>query len=147
MNTIHNRPLPEGRTSLFQSRVLWIFLLLFIGKAAFLGLSLIPRWEIADESGHFSYIQDIASGKGIPVLHESLITPFFLKDLGLGYYPESNWIAQHPPLYYLVMAPVYWLANKFGSTPVVPFYVCRFFSGLFGAIVLLFIYHIVTQLV
>lgn len=93
-----------------------IYLLLFFLKVSLLSLFFIPRWETPDESGHFSYISDIAEGRGIPVLGKSRMVNFFYDDLDYPVdTPEVNWIAQHPPLYYLLMAPAYKVAQWTGA--------------------------------
>jgi hypothetical protein len=81
----------------------------------------LPPWEGFDETGHYSYVQQIADGGGLPApqsarlgqdveqwsaaarVHEVPKEP-------RRYVPGAtgNWQAQHPPLYYLTLLPVYW---------------------------------------
>jgi hypothetical protein len=54
----------------------------------------------ADESAHIDYAYQVWHG-GLPVFEEGLaFKPEF------GYIPPVQWVAQHPPLYYAVIAPV-----------------------------------------
>jgi 4-amino-4-deoxy-L-arabinose transferase-like glycosyltransferase len=59
---------------------------------------LVPPFEAPDEPGHYAYVQWIVSGKGIPLQGQE---PLPLQ-------PEFS----QPPLYYMVEAPLAWLAGQ-----------------------------------
>ncbi|HVI57328.1 MAG TPA: glycosyltransferase family 39 protein [Luteimonas sp.] len=82
-----------------------IAVLFFVKFAAF-GLYLTPFWDIPDESGHFSYVEDLSHGH-LPILGEARVSrevtdSWIAPDARQG----RNWIAQHPPLFYALAAPV-----------------------------------------
>lgn len=80
--------------------------LLFFVKFAVFGLYLTPFWDIPDESGHYSYVEDMSHGR-MPILGESRISRDVADSwIAPGAAPGRNWIAQHPPLFYAVAAPV-----------------------------------------
>ena len=103
--------------NVFPLPILLISLLFFI-KALYLAFCVIPFSAVPDEIGHFAYVQDIAYGKGIPVLSAPITGKSVIgKDI-MGYIekttntqPAYNWIAQHPPVYYILAA----IPLKFGS--------------------------------
>lgn len=108
---------------------------LFTLKAVFTGVWVIRPWDVPDEVGHFSYIKDLATGKGLPVLHETLIDEEAWRSF-VPHVPSEageNWIAQHPPLYHLLMVPVYWVGALFGNSFWGSFYCIRIATAvLFG---------------
>lgn len=111
----------------------WGVLGFFVLKAIISGLFIVRPWDVPDEVGHFSYIKDLASGKGLPVLHETPLDKavwdsFVANAPGE---PGSNWIAQHPPLYHLLMVPVYGVGSLLGSSLWGPFYAIRIVTAVF----------------
>ena len=84
---------------------LWLILILFFIKCTVLAFSITPLWDIPDESAHYSYIQDIAMGNGLPVLGETPIAQNVMESWRFDRnIIEMNWIAQHPPLYHIMGA-------------------------------------------
>lgn len=57
-----------------------------------------PLFGTADEAAHFDYAYQVWTGR-LPVFERGLVIrpPF-------GFLPPVQWTAQHPPLYYLVLA-------------------------------------------
>ena len=116
-----------------------IFILLFFIKAISFAFFIIPLWDVPDETGHFSYVRDLAEFKGFPLLGESLIGG----DIQSHVYqeehrgPVGNWIAQHPPLYYLLAAPFYWAGQLLTDDSEMLFRAPRVASALSGSLTLL----------
>jgi len=116
-----------------------IFILLFFIKVIFFAFFIIPLWDVPDETGHFSYVRDLAEFKGFPLLGESLIGG----DIQSHVYqeehrgPVGNWIAQHPPLYYLLAAPFYWAGQLLTDDSEMLFRAPRVASALSGSLTLL----------
>lgn len=118
----------------FQKYAPWCLFVFFVLKAAMTGFWIVRPWDVPDEVGHFSYIKDLASGKGFPVLHETRLDPEVFGDFAPAYSkPHLNWIAQHPPLYHLLMVPVYGLGSLLGSSFWGSFYLIRLVTAaIFG---------------
>ena len=117
-------PPESGRSSGLQAWEQWkafrkicvaIAILFFIKFAAF-GLFLTPLWDIPDESGHYSYVEDLSHGR-MPLLGETRIS----RDVTDSWkgpnarHRHRNWIAQHPPLYYALSAPVAFTIRAMGE--------------------------------
>lgn len=118
----------------------WLAALLILYMIAAAGFaSYTPAWQAPDEPAHYNYITHIATGNGLPVLHEGdydqqqldklLQTNFAPK------FPVENlqYESYQPPLYYLLATPVYWLSG--GSLLAL-----RLFGVLIGAVGLLLLY-------
>lgn len=61
--------------------------------------------------------------------------------MSTNFEPEGvNYAANHPPLYYMIAAPVYWLAKKAGATDVTTGYLLRMLSIPFGVLVVVLAY-------
>lgn len=85
-------------------------------KSVFLAFFVIPPADIPDESGHYAYVKDIASGNLFPLLGRSTIPNDLWMDAPQNKaespaLPRNNYIVQHPPLYYAVAAIPYALAK------------------------------------
>jgi hypothetical protein len=83
--------------------------LLFLVKAVVLALWVTPLWDVPDETGHYAIVSDLAQGAGLPLPGRSVVPPDVMSDWMHGKAPEppmSNWVAQHPPLYHLLAAPL-----------------------------------------
>lgn len=104
---------------------------LFFIKACCFALFVTHLWDIPDEPGHFSYVADLADGH-YPVIGKSHMTPEVMKSW--KGWPSTNWIAQHPPLYYALDVPVLWIARASGMSPEQQFRVVRLPSALYGAL-------------
>lgn len=88
--------------------------LLFLAKFAVYAWKVTPLWDIPDESGHYSYALDVSHGEW-PLLGQARIDPEVMrswKDTEAE--PGGNWIAQHPPLYYALDAPLLIMARAAG---------------------------------
>ena len=117
----------------------WGVVVFFVLKAIVTSIWIVRPWDIPDEVGHYSYIKDLATGKGLAVLHETPLDKetwkVFAPDNPPA--PGTNWIAQHPPFYHIIMVPVYWLGALFGSPIWGAFffnssgYICIFWSWYF----------------
>ena len=114
----------------------YLLVVFFVTKAAITGIWIVRPWDVPDEVGHFSYIQDLATGKNLPVLHETLIDTEiwadFTREINTG--PGLNWIAQHPPAYHLIMVPAYWVGSLFGESFWGSFYLIRLLTSVIFAL-------------
>lgn len=79
-----------------------------------------PLWQAPDEPAHYNYIAHIARGDGLPVLamgdfdlayNSELVSKKFPPDMSVR---PMRYESYQPPLYYLIMAPVYSLVAGFG---------------------------------
>lgn len=119
------------------TQVLLIIAALFFFKSAAFALWVTPLWEIPDESGHYSYIDDLSRGE-YPVLGKARMTDdVAISWLGPKHKPGPNWIAQHPPLFYALDAPVVVMAKATGLGFEGQVRSARLLSSLFGAMTLL----------
>lgn len=124
--------------------VFWLILILFFIKCSILAFSIIPLWDIHDEPGHYSYIQDIAMGKGLPIMGETPIAQNIMDN----WFPDKpglislNWIAQHPPLYHILGAGLLFTVNLLTQDPYWLFHVPRLLSTLFatGNLLVIFLF-------
>jgi hypothetical protein len=111
----------------------WGVVVFFVLKAIVTSIWIVRPWDIPDEVGHYSYIKDLATGKGLAVLHETPLDKetwkVFAPDNPPA--PGTNWIAQHPPFYHIIMVPVYWLGALFGSPIWGAFFLIRAVTSVF----------------
>jgi len=126
----------------------WILvvLALFFLKSGILSWNMIPRWDLPDEYGHYSYIEDLSEGRGLPVLGKSELSNWVKQDIGKEGDFCGNWIAQHPPLYYVLMAPVHRALSWCIGDPLIVFKCLRIVSSFFGISLLWMIYLLARQL-
>jgi hypothetical protein len=110
----------------------------FALMALYLAFFVTPPGDIPDESVHFSYARDIARGDFFPLLGEATMAP----DLWgrprehWSTEPRDNWIAQHPPLYYLIAAGPLAVGELFSETHPVVYRLPRIASALsLGALI------------
>lgn len=98
--------------------VIWLALLITL-KSAFLAFFVIPPADIPDESGHYAYVKDIAGGNLFPLLGRATIPRNLWMDAPDSQQastpPRTNYIVQHPPLYYVVAAIPYKITSLFTS--------------------------------
>jgi len=83
--------------------------LLFFVKAVVLAFWITPLWDVPDETGHWAIVDDLARGRGLPLPGRSVVPSDVVSDWMRGKPAESpmgNWVAQHPPLYHLLAAPL-----------------------------------------
>ncbi|MCP1663314.1 4-amino-4-deoxy-L-arabinose transferase-like glycosyltransferase [Methanocalculus sp. AMF5] len=125
-------------------RFLWIILILFFIKCTILAFFITPLWDIPDEPGHYSYIQDIAMGEGLPVLGETIIAPNVVENWWLQNKEARhlNWIAQHPPLYHIFGAIFLKIGGIFTQDPHWLFRIPRLTSVFFatGTLFVIFLF-------
>ncbi|AMO93812.1 hypothetical protein CFter6_1094 [Collimonas fungivorans] len=132
----------------YPKSILLISLLFFI-KALYLSFFVTPFPGVPDEIGHFAYVQDIAYGKGIPILSapstgKSIIGSDIMKyvEKTTNAQPAYNWIAQHPPIYYVVAAIPLKIGSFITDDPEILFRLPRIVSALSGALLLLVLFRI-----
>ncbi len=83
--------------------------ILFFAKALVLAFWITPLWDVPDETGHWAIVNDLAQGRGLPLPGKSVVPPDVISDWMRSKPAESpmlNWVAQHPPLYHLLAAPL-----------------------------------------
>ncbi len=129
---------------------------LYLAKQAILVL-LFPPFTGHDEVAHYSYLRTVATDGRVPVLLEDRLPPEMYRyckyTLGWWCFPEEEeylanppyeltyddgvvrqegyqYAANHPPLYYLLMTPIYWLSD--GASPETQQYLLRFAAIPFG---------------
>lgn len=113
--------------------------ILFIAKALYMSFFITPLWSIPDEIGHLAYTYDIAEGRGLPVVGEAKISSDImssykgLDDAG----PGSNWIAQHPPVYYYLAAIPLKVGMNFTDNQEILFKLPRIISAVSGGLLLI----------
>ena len=95
----------------YYTKIMWAMACVFVIKSLFLAFYVTPLWDIPDEIGHYSYVSDIANGKGIPLLGQAKLDEEALRSFyrncestnkGCESIGKSNWIAQHPPIYHII---------------------------------------------
>lgn len=110
-----------------------VFLVKFVAYAWWV----TPLWDVADESGHFSYVEDVAHGV-FPVLGEARMGEEVTRSwINPEAKPGMNWIAQHPPLYYALAAPVLRVGETVGLGFEQRVRLTRMPAALFGALAIL----------
>jgi dolichyl-phosphate-mannose-protein mannosyltransferase len=112
----------------------------FFVKASFLALFVTPLWDVPDETGHYALIGDIASGRGLPLMGRSVIPDDVYESwmrAPAPSVPMPNWTAQHPPLYYLLAAPLLSAARASTADFEWRVRIVRLSSALSGALALL----------
>ena len=113
---------------------------LFLVKAVVLALWVTPLWDVPDETGHYAIVADLAQGKGLPLQGRSVVPPDVMADWmhrGAAESPMSNWVAQHPPLYHLLAAPLLSAARGVTRDPHWLYRAPRLLSAVSGAAALL----------
>jgi len=127
--------------------VMWIVVLLFFVKSLLLSFWITPLWEVPDESAHLAYIIHVSQGKGIPVLGEAIIQQEIIENWYTKTEPPTNinWIAQHPPAYYVFGAIFYKIGAIFICNIELLFKVPRLLTSLSAALALLVFYRILLE--
>jgi hypothetical protein len=137
--------MPVGTLAAFdrlyiQSPKLWLVALLFAYLLAGSFFALYtPAWQSPDEPAHYNYVAHIAKTVTLPVLQmgdynqkklDNLLSTNFLRRLSPAVLRYESY---QPPLYYLLVTPIYWLSN--GSLLAL-----RLFGVLLGAVTMLLLY-------
>lgn len=117
------------------------FLILFFLKVVYLAVFVTLPWDISDEIGHLGYVKHIASGEGLPLFQETRMDEEMWRSMvgETGPPADFNWIAQHPPLYYTLMVPAYWVGSLFGDSFEGPLYAVRVCNALLMVVALVLV--------
>lgn len=111
--------------------------LLFFVKFVAYAWMVTPLWDVPDEPGHYSYVNDIANGR-LPLLgHARIDAEVQHSWINPRARPQGNWIAQHPPLFYLLDAPAVVAARAMGLDFEHQVRAARILPALFGALTVL----------
>ncbi|GAB3334350.1 hypothetical protein GCM10027359_06830 [Marilutibacter aestuarii] len=111
--------------------------LAFLAKFATYGILVTPLWDIPDEPGHYDYAENLSRGQW-PVLGQAHFSEETMRSWrGDGVRPGRNWIAQHPPLFYAIDAPVIAMARMAGLGYEGRVRAARLPSAIFGALTIL----------
>jgi len=79
--------------------------------------ALTPTWQAPDEPAHYNYVKYIATEKALPVLQPGDWNAAELEELKAAGFPPGRSVAGiryefwQPPLYYLLLAPLYTLTT------------------------------------
>jgi hypothetical protein len=116
--------------------------LVFFLKAASLAFWVTPLWDVPDETGHYAIVSDLAEGRGLPLPGRSVVSSDVVSDWtrGKARAPVGNWVAQHPPLYHLLAAPLLSAARAATPDPRWRYRAPRLLSAIAGAAGLLFFF-------
>ncbi|MCE5258572.1 MAG: DUF2142 domain-containing protein [Chloroflexi bacterium] len=107
-----------------------------------------PIWQVPDEPAHYNYVRYIVENRSLPELVQgdfpaewlSVLKMFKFEGMSID---RVKYESHQPPLYYLLAAPVYWLAAALGlQVPLV----LRLFSLVIGAFALWFSYRLVRSI-
>jgi len=134
--------------------IMFTLMLIFLIKGVFYAVYITPlsAGTSPDDIGHISYIQYIASEKKLPVLFDAnlenvtsqsqisyfqhnttnLLTISVEKKEQFDKKNGYNWIVQHPPLYYLIMTPIYLFTELFTNNFHILLLALRLATILFG---------------
>jgi 4-amino-4-deoxy-L-arabinose transferase-like glycosyltransferase len=105
-----------------------------------------PPWQVPDEPAHFNYVRELSETGRLPVLETGDYPHAYLEELKAKHFPADlsidpvRYEAHQPPLYYLLVVPIYWLGG--GSLVSL-----RLLSVAFGCVLLLLAHRIVRALV
>ena len=119
---------------------LWVaalIALLFFAKFASYAWIVTPLWDIPDESGHYSYVLDVAEGEWPRLGQARMDEQVQHSWINAQAKPQRNWIAQHPPLYYALAAPAVIAAKAAGLGFEQQVRAARLPAALFGALTVL----------
>ncbi|MDD2466580.1 MAG: glycosyltransferase family 39 protein [Desulfobulbus sp.] len=122
--------------------------LIFTLKALYLAFFVTPLWDIPDETGHFSYVRDLAEGRGLPLLGKAMIKADVMAHVSHNQNakPVANWIAQHPPIYYLIAAVPLKIGMAATSEPELLFRLPRLVAAISGGLLLLVLFRTMRTL-
>jgi hypothetical protein len=118
---------------------------LFFVEAATLALRVTPLWDIPDEVGHLAYVESIALHHEVPSPERSFIPEQIVRSWKPGQPlagPVWNWASTHPPLYYLLAAPVRAAAERLVSRPELRWRLTRLPNALFGSLALCLFFEV-----
>ena len=93
-----------------------VFILLVNLTLGGLYASYTPDWQAPDEPAHYNYVKQLANGR-FPVIEQGdyneaykneVVTAKFDPRYSIDSFTYEDW---QPPLYYLLLTPVFWLTN------------------------------------
>ena len=123
---------------------------IFFTKSLFLAFYVIPLWDIQDETGHYSYAQDIGMGKGIELPGVARIAPNILQNLHGKEIAEPetqlNWIYQHPPAFHIAAGLVWKITSLFSEDANTLFRSTRIVAAFSGSLTLLVLFKLMQLL-
>lgn len=138
-----------------KTPLVWLVIAVFIVKEA-AWLAVIPPREAPDELGHYAYIESLYYEKKPPRVGETVFSQRVEVAGGpavnatavdtADYIPgrQLNWIAQHPPAYYLLLLPLFSVLPH--DNVLFSIFVLRFTSILLGAAAIYFIFKTLHKL-
>lgn len=135
------------------NKISLLFLLAYFCKQVLYSF-IVPVWQGPDEPGHFDYVVQLAETKHFPQVGSAKFTSyvvntfdyFDMNEINAGgavnsedvlivsdkdkfsYSDRDNWIAQHPPLFYILSVPFYLISRGGGLLSEI--YSLRFFNIL-----------------
>src|SRR5262245_9919382 len=122
------RSLPNVFFKLDRHQIMALGIILLAWLHVLIYALVMPPWGLLDESQHFHYIQVISEEHPLPVMWQDPLSPAVLDSifavkryvtLGApampsqadlirsGHFDVESYEAYHPPLYYLLLAPIY----------------------------------------
>jgi len=107
-----------------------------------------PLWQVPDEPAHYTYVQHIAENGRLPELREGDYPHDYLEAAKGVRFADTDispirYESHQPPLYYLLMTPVYLAAQAVRWHPA---YAIRVVSLLLGGVALLLGYHVARRI-
>ncbi|MHA6689580.1 ArnT family glycosyltransferase [Devosia sp. A449] len=116
--------------------------ILFLIKATYLAFLVTPLWDVPDEIGHYAYAEDLAYGRGIPLLGEAKISSEINSNVfGVPRSASDNWIAQHPPAYYILAAIPIKVVSWFSDSQELRFRAPRIVTAIAGGLAIIVLYQ------
>lgn len=114
--TTYPTPVKSGMISLMRHYwPLVLTLVVYFGIGS-LFASQVPAWQAPDEPAHYNYVAQLANGR-FPIIEAGDYDQSYLDEIrGAQFAPNyetesieyEDW---QPPLYYLLLTPVFWLTN------------------------------------
>jgi len=150
-----------------NNKLILALCIIFVVKGIFYAAYITPltMFTAPDDTGHFSYIQYLASQRRLPIYGQTgfeestLLAHHMYGDYGevidfkIGEESfdtfdteEINWIVQHPPLYYIAMAVIYSIASFFTRQFSTMILVLRMANLVFGVASLIVMHKILNLL-
>ena len=147
--TTGDLPAPPGQLRGVPRRHLVVLaVILFAGLLRGLfWVGVTETWSPMDEAQHYAFVESMATGKGIPTVGKDRISPEVLRlkreaptlwframarpvdvDDPVWASDRDQYEAAQTPLYYALVAPVYWVSHPFGTLTSI--YALRTFSLL-----------------
>jgi len=135
--------------------IIWVLIAVFILKEA-MWVAIIPPRDAPDELGHYGYVESLFYERGLPLLGETKYSQrtqvagageVFSAGVEVNAYRpgnQLNWIAQHPPFYYLLLLPFFSVLPHYDV--MFSIFILRFFSVLLGAVTLYFSWKTLEKL-